>query len=65
MKTYFECFFKDLASLMNALVYIDIDLGIHQVKYKVARIEKQKKNYMGLFIHKIQQILKRFSGALS
>ena len=26
--------------LMNALVYIDIDQGIHKVKYKVARNEK-------------------------
>ena len=29
--------------LMNALVYVNIDQGIHKVKYKVARNEKQKK----------------------
>ena len=28
---------------MNALVYVDIDQGIHKVKLKVARIEKRKK----------------------
>ena len=29
--------------LMNALVYVGIDQGIHKVKYKVARNEKRKK----------------------
>ena len=29
--------------LMNALVYVNIDQGIHEVKYKVARNEKRKK----------------------
>ena len=28
---------------MNALVYVDIDQGIHKVKLKVARNGKQKK----------------------
>ena len=28
---------------MNALVYVDIDQGIHKGKMKVARIEKRKK----------------------
>ena len=28
---------------MNALVYVDIDQGIHKVKMKVAQNEKQKK----------------------
>ena len=28
---------------MNALVYVDIDQGIHKVKLKVARNEKRKK----------------------
>ena len=28
---------------MNALVYVNIDQGIHKVKLKVARKEKQKK----------------------
>ena len=34
-------------SLTNALVYVNIDQGIHKGKMKVARNEKQKKNYMG------------------
>ena len=29
--------------LMNALVYVDIDWGIHKKKLKVAQNEKQKK----------------------
>ena len=29
--------------LMNALIYVDIDQGIHKVKRKVARNEKRKK----------------------
>ena len=28
---------------MNALVYVDIDQGIHKVKFKVALSEKRKK----------------------
>ena len=28
---------------MNALVYVNIDQGIHKVKYKVAQNEKRKK----------------------
>ena len=28
---------------MNALIYVDIDQGIHKVKIKVAQNEKQKK----------------------
>ena len=31
---------------MNALVYVDIDWGIHKKKLKVAQNEK-KKNYVG------------------
>ena len=34
-------------SLMNVLVYVNIDQGIHKGKMKVAWNEKQKKNYMG------------------
>ena len=33
--------------LINALVYLDIDQGIHKVKLKVAWTEKWKKNYLG------------------
>ena len=36
--------------LMNALVYVDIDQGIHKVKMKVARNEKQKK-VLGLYFY--------------
>ena len=51
---------------MNALDYVGrIDQGIHKGKMKVALNEKGKKNYMGFLIHKIWQILKRFSRALS
>ena len=34
---------------MNALVYVDIDQGIHKVKFKVALNEKQKKLHRFLF----------------
>ena len=43
---------------MNALVYVDIDQGIHKKKLKNSRNEKQKKNYMGFLI-------KHFSKAIS
>ena len=36
--------------LMNALVYVDIDQGIHKGKSKVARNEKQKKT-MWVFLY--------------
>ena len=45
--------------LINALVYVNIDQGIHKVKFKVSRNEKPK-NYMGFHIHKIWQLLKHF-----
>ena len=32
---------------MNALVYVNIDQGIHKLKLTVARNEKQKKNFFG------------------
>ena len=47
---------------MNALVYVDIEQGIHKGKSKVAQNEKETKNYVGFLIHKILQILKRFAG---
>ena len=39
-------------SLMNALVYVDIDHGIHKRKSKIEWNENEK-NYVGFFIHKI------------
>ena len=36
---------------MNALVYVDIDRGIHKVKLKVARNEKRKKTTLVFFLH--------------
>ena len=36
--------------LMNALVYVDIDKGIHKGKSKVAQNEKQKKMWIFLYI---------------
>ena len=36
---------------MNALVYVDIDWGIHKVKLKNALNEKRK-NYMVFFFNK-------------
>ena len=48
---------------MNALVYVDIDQGIHQEKIKIARNKKKnKKIYAGFLITKIWQILNRFGG---
>ena len=49
--------------LMNALVYVDIDHGIHKVKILKAKILKMnnKKNCMGFLIHKLWQILKCFA----
>ena len=35
---------------MNALVYVDIEQGIHKVKLHEM---KNEKNYVGIFIHKI------------
>ena len=35
---------------MNALVYDNIDQGIHKGKMKVALNEKQKKNYVGFLL---------------
>ena len=32
---------------MNALVYVNIDQGIHKEKIKVALNKKQTKNYVG------------------
>ena len=37
-------------SLMNALVYVEIDLGIHNEKNKVARNEKKEKATLGFRI---------------
>ena len=37
---------------MNAPVYVDIDQGIHKVKLKVARNEKQKKTSLVFFFYK-------------
>ena len=37
---------------MNALVYVNIDQGIHKGKMKVAQNEKQKKTTRVFFIHK-------------
>ena len=37
---------------MNALVYVDIDQGIHKVKLKVARNGKQKKTAWVIFFYK-------------
>ena len=37
---------------MNALVYVNIDQGIHKVKLKVARNEKQKKTTWVFFFYK-------------
>ena len=56
-----------LVFLMNALVYdyVDIDQGIHKVKTQKMLKMKNEKNYMGFLIHKIWQILKGFSRALS
>ena len=42
--------------LMNALVFVDI-----RGKVKLHKM-KNKKNYVGFLIHKIQQILKCFAG---
>ena len=48
--------------LMNALIYVNINQGIHQwKKNKVAPNEKQKKQ-LQVFIYKIWQILKGFAG---
>ena len=49
---------------MNALVYVDIDQGIHKGKSEVARNEKWK-NYVGFLYYKNMQILKHFARALS
>ena len=38
--------------LMNALVYVDIEQGIHKVKLKVAQNEKGKKLHGFSFLHK-------------
>ena len=35
---------------MNALVYVDIDQGIHKGKSKVAQNEKRKKTMWGFFM---------------
>ena len=47
-------FFSFLATLSfyltNALVYVNIDQGIHKVKLKVARNEKQKNYVSFLFL---------------
>ena len=53
------CYF--IFSLMNALVYVDIDQGIHQGKNKVAQNEKRK-NYLGFLMSKVWQILQHFTG---
>ena len=37
---------------MNALVYVDIDQGIHKVKVKIALNEKQKKTMCVFFFNK-------------
>ena len=48
---------------MNALVYIDIDLGIHYGKNKVLSMKlKMEKATLGFRIYKTWQILKRFAG---
>ena len=44
-------------SLTNALVYVNINQGIHKWKSKVAQNEKRKKKYFGFLI----QILKYFA----
>ena len=50
---------------MNALVYVNIEQGIHKKKLKKAgNEERTKKNYMGFLIHKIWQIFKRHSRAI-
>ena len=46
---FFVFHFEQLSFFpFNALVYVDIDQGIHKVKMKVARNEKQKK-ILGFF----------------
>ena len=40
---------------MNALVYVDIDQGIHETKMKVAQIEKQKKTTWVFFLYKYKK----------
>ena len=42
-KTYVLFFVFHLDQLMNALVYVDIEQGIHKVKLKNALNEKRKK----------------------
>ena len=49
---------------MNAAIYVDIDQDIHKKNSKMLEM-KNKKNYMGFLMHKIWQILKHFSRALS
>ena len=55
----FSCFNSSnfFFALINALVYVNIDQGIHKWKSKVAQNEKRKKKYFGFLI----QILKYFA----
>ena len=43
---------------MNALVYVDIDQGIHKVKLKVVQNEKGKKTTWIVFLHKHSKLWK-------
>ena len=55
-------------SLMNDLVYVNKDQGIHnREKSKVVRNEKMEKATLGFRIpvYKIWQILKRFTGSFN
>ena len=59
---YLPYFWKKNNTNSFVIVDADIDQGIHRKKFKVARSEKRKKNYLGFLIQKIWQILTCFSG---
>ncbi len=47
---------------MNALVYVEIDQGLHLGKNNVDEMKNEKTKYMGFRIPKIWKILKYFAG---